>query len=134
MCKSKFENKPFALKTPCANCPFRSDGAFSTPLGKRRIEGIVESIRSDEYFACHKTTKFDDEDDSGNQVVIDNGTWCAGALAMLEATGETNSHWKLRYAQFKKLYNPKDLKLTNTPVFQTWEDLINYHDSSKWSF
>ena len=125
MCKSKYQGNIFALKTPCKNCPFRSDKVFP-PLGKRRIQGIVDSIRSDNDFPCHKTTEFD-EDENGEQITVESGAWCAGALAMLEATGETNNHFKLRLAQLFGAYSPLNLRLKNTPIFQSWADLIAYH-------
>lgn len=51
--------QPYALTTPCAQCPFRSDiGAYLTP---ERVEEIERSLERSE-FPCHKTTTHDDED------------------------------------------------------------------------
>lgn len=58
MCKNK--DSIYNLKAPCKECPFRSDGAFTGSLGKRRIEGIVENIRNDGFFPCHKTVNNND--------------------------------------------------------------------------
>jgi len=43
-------------KRPCANCPFRSDGA-GIELTPGRLEGIVSGLLSDDQktFVCHKT-------------------------------------------------------------------------------
>lgn len=125
MCKDNL-NDLFALKAPCKNCPFRSDKAFP-PLGKKRIEGIINDIRDkDGFFPCHKTTKTD-YDDEGEGIKVSGGVWCAGALAMLRETETTNNHWQLRLAQAQKRYIPSNIKTTHAPVFRTWEDLIKYH-------
>lgn len=43
-------------KRPCANCPFRSDGA-GIQLEPGRVEGIVSELLADDHgtFVCHKT-------------------------------------------------------------------------------
>lgn len=43
-------------KRPCANCPFRCDGA-GVELSPRRLEGIVSDLLADDQqtFVCHKT-------------------------------------------------------------------------------
>ncbi|RGE40957.1 hypothetical protein DZC30_19610 [Comamonas testosteroni] len=43
-------------KRPCANCPFRCDGA-GIPLRPGRVEGIVSDLLTDDQqtFVCHKT-------------------------------------------------------------------------------
>lgn len=62
-------------KRPCANCPFRSDGA-GIELHPGRIEGIVSSLLADdqETFVCHKT--LDKE-----------RMTCAGAIGFMAKTG-----------------------------------------------
>lgn len=43
-------------KRPCANCPFRNDGA-GIELQPGRVEGIVSGLLADDQqtFVCHKT-------------------------------------------------------------------------------
>lgn len=43
-------------KRPCANCPFRCDGA-GVELSPGRLEGIVSDLLADDQqtFVCHKT-------------------------------------------------------------------------------
>ena len=43
------------LKVPCANCPFRKEGAIELMPG--RVKAIVKTLTKDShYFQCHKTT------------------------------------------------------------------------------
>jgi len=46
------------MKRPCANCPFRKEGAI--PLRAGRLEDIIAGLLADDghNFACHKTTNF----------------------------------------------------------------------------
>ena len=132
MCSNK-PNNLYKLKAPCKDCPFRSDGAFVGKLGKRRIEGIVENIRNDGFFPCHKTVNNDDYDLEDDITLVTDGkprgkeSFCAGALAMLEATNETLNHRVLRMDIYFGNYVPSNIKLVNAPVFTTWESLIKYH-------
>lgn len=45
----------FNMKQPCANCPFRKEGAIELMPGC--LEDIVEDLARDDYsiFICHKT-------------------------------------------------------------------------------
>ena len=45
----------FNMKQPCANCPFRKEGAIELTPG--RLKDIVEDLKRDDYsiFVCHKT-------------------------------------------------------------------------------
>ena len=62
-------------KRPCANCPFRCDGA-GIPLQPGRLEGIVSDLLTDDLqtFVCHKTL------DTGRMT-------CAGAVAIMSKLG-----------------------------------------------
>lgn len=48
---------PYALKKPCANCPFLKDQSKAIELQPGRVEGIIEGLLdgSASSFACHKT-------------------------------------------------------------------------------
>ena len=62
-------------KRPCANCPFRSDGA-GVELDPGRVEGIVSDLLADDQqtFVCHKT--LDKE-----------RMTCAGAVGLMSKLG-----------------------------------------------
>ena len=62
-------------KRPCANCPFRSDGA-GVELEPGRVEGIVSDLLADDQqtFVCHKTL------DTQRMT-------CAGAVAVMAKLG-----------------------------------------------
>lgn len=62
-------------KRPCANCPFRSDGA-GIQLAPGRVGGIVSDLLADDYetFVCHKTLEKD-------------RMTCAGAVALMHKLG-----------------------------------------------
>lgn len=60
---------------PCADCPFNSSGPglhLRRSLGPGRWRAILQALRSDRHFTCHKTTE-----ETGNGTNL----MCAGALA-----------------------------------------------------
>lgn len=79
--------RQFAVRKPCANCPFRADGgAIDLQAGRReQILGDLLSQRAST-FHCHKTVyrsddrNFDDEGDFKPQDVAH----CAGAAAVVQ--------------------------------------------------
>lgn len=78
--------RAFRLKRPCANCPFRTQGAISLMPG--RLEGIIENLLADDTssFSCHKTvhnSSGGEWDDDGNYTASGNEAQCAGANAYL---------------------------------------------------
>src|SRR5258708_6854075 len=78
----------FALRRPCANCPFRKEGAIDLEPG--RLAGIVEGLVSGEHstFHCHKTVyngrTGGEWDDYGNYRASGTESMCAGAIVYLE--------------------------------------------------
>ncbi|MFK5949514.1 MAG: hypothetical protein QM500_12180 [Methylococcales bacterium] len=83
-------SRQFALKKPCANCPFRNDvQAISLSDGRR--EQIIEDLLSgkDSAFHCHKTVhrsdgrNFDDND----EYVPKDICQCPGAAAVAQKFG-----------------------------------------------
>ena len=63
-------------KRPCANCPFRCDGA-GIELNPGRLEGIVSGLLADDQqtFVCHKTLNKE-------------RMTCAGAVAVMSKLGQ----------------------------------------------
>jgi hypothetical protein len=62
-------------KRPCANCPFRCDGA-GVELNPGRLESIVSHLLADDQqtFVCHKTLEKE-------------RMTCAGAVALMSKLG-----------------------------------------------
>jgi len=80
----------FAVKKPCANCPFRNDDQ-AIPLQPGRREGIIEGLLSGEHetFPCHATVyrkdrRNHDEDDNYRPVDV---SVCPGAAAVSRKFG-----------------------------------------------
>lgn len=111
----------FDLKTPCANCPFRSDRVFY--LGRNRVWEIVLSVaRQDQLFPCHKTTTFDGDDEEPTRIEIEREQQCAGASIMLEHEGQPNA--MLQIAGRFGLYNPARLNMA-APVYKSAQAMID---------
>ena len=102
---------PFALyyrlKTPCAKCPFRKEGAIELRPG--RLEGIIEDLLENDQntFQCHNTIATDDSlvdvDDADEAeyrsqapLVMQGERMCAGAAAYLIKKGRPSVG--MRYA------------------------------------
>lgn len=65
----------FDLRSPCGQCPFRGEHAFSLRAG--RFEEIVEGLKDDKAcFVCHKTLGKRDAEQA-----------CIGALAYMHRQG-----------------------------------------------
>ena len=87
---------PYALKKPCANCPFLKDKSQAIQLSPGRVPGIVEELLSGESssFMCHKTVYGNKGgtvswDEEGNEVYTQSGheQQCVGSLVLLEKMG-----------------------------------------------
>lgn len=72
-------DKYFNLRTPCKQCPFRTD--FKPFLRPARAVEICGSLYNGASFPCHKTTATDDD---GEYCRSESEMHCAGALIMLE--------------------------------------------------
>lgn len=117
----------FDLKTPCKDCPFRSDRPgylrkarareISTALDPRHLGGGST-------FTCHKTTvPADDDDEDGGMVDGPNAQHCAGALIMLEKSGRLDHNQTLRIMARLGAFDPAALDL-DAPVHASAEDWI----------
>ena len=100
----------YRLKTPCSQCPFRSDKPF--PLKYMRAKEIVSSLRGGGEFSCHKTTE---ETGSGNLA------FCAGAAILLEKTEGPNQ--MMRISERLGIYDPSKLDM-DSPVYDSFHDFI----------
>ncbi|EEV4387873.1 hypothetical protein C1Y74_004939 [Escherichia coli] len=89
------------LKKPCANCPFRKEGAIELALG--RLEGIINDIVENDMttFHCHKTvhSKSGGEwDEEGNYAPSGQESMCAGAAAYLMKIGRPTVAMRIAFA------------------------------------
>ena len=110
---------PYRLKSPCDNCPFRTD---ITPFIKgERAEEIFESLVRGATFPCHKTLDYDSSDD-GSPVEKETTAHCAGALIMLEHMNMPNQ--MMRIAERIGVYDPARLDM-NAPVYDDADEFIN---------
>ncbi|MDT4882850.1 hypothetical protein FQZ97_1188390 [compost metagenome] len=74
------------LKKPCANCPFRKEGAIELRPG--RLEGIIQGLVENDHstFHCHKTVYSKHggtRDEEGSNTPSAHEAMCAGAAAYL---------------------------------------------------
>jgi len=99
----------FDLVRPCADCPFRSDGA-GVMLRPSRIVEIVQAIER-QTFACHKTTSRRKE----------NWRHCAGAAIFVEKLGKRGD--MLQIAARLGLYDPDRLDMS-APVWNSVEQFL----------
>ncbi len=89
----------YRLKRPCANCPFRKDGAIELMPG--RVDSIISALTKDDSqsFLCHKTLNSEGADDCDDDDELQMGRsepkrpireaekMCAGAAAYLLKIG-----------------------------------------------
>lgn len=89
----------FDLKTPCKDCPFIKGSSTNKSLNPGRIDSIVEELRSDLAFTCHKTL---DMPRSTQQ-------HCGGALIFLEREERPNQ--LMRIAERVGIYDYTKLNM-----------------------
>lgn len=89
----------FDLKKPCKDCPFIKGSCTNTTLAEGRLEGIVDDIRNDMSFTCHKTL---DNESSKQQ-------HCAGAMVFLEKENRPNQ--MMRIAERVGMYDHTKLDM-----------------------
>lgn len=93
------------LKKPCANCPFRREGAIELQPG--RLEGIIEELQADDgnNFFCHKTSSGKyagslDVDEDGFDVYAPSGkeSVCAGSAIFMLKYGRPSLSMRFAFA------------------------------------
>ncbi len=89
----------FDLKTPCKDCPFIKGSSTNTTLAEGRLEEIVEGIRADMSFTCHKTLHMPSSDQQH----------CAGAMIFLEKEDRPNQ--MMRIAERIGMYDRRKLNM-----------------------
>lgn len=103
---------PIEKRSPCKNCPFRSDIDFV--LDTNKVMAILTGLQGDRDFACHNTTVA-----TGCNPGEDKG--CVGAAIFLEHTRigglRANLSFRLREAVYGE-FSRESLAL-KAPVFTT---------------
>lgn len=111
------------MKTPCRNCPFRTDKIF--PLNQTRRSQIAQSLFNDADFPCHKTLGDVDQ----HQPSLENTRRCTGAAIFLEHSrpGGLFSNLSFRLAVMKGEFQPAKLDL-NAPVARTRQEFEHLYN------
>lgn len=91
----------FALKKPCANCPFLKEGCIE--LREGRLDGIKHDLLENSFasFVCHKTTYATGGESSecgDHYIPSGKETHCAGATAFLVANHRSTVLMRLAYS------------------------------------
>lgn len=116
----------FNLKKPCSNCPFRNDKPkLKGWLGAERAGSIYDSIIEGAVFPCHKTNDNESQPENGF-VHQEKHQFCAGALILLEKTGDASKSNMIRMAERLRLYDKNILEM-DAPVFDSRAALLAWH-------
>ena len=113
--------RPFALKRPCGDCPFRADRPPF--LDRDRAQAIAGSLREDASSHGHKTVSYKGEDGAGE--ITPDSKHCAGALITMEREGFAKR--MMRIGERLGFYDPTALVM-DSPVHDTLDDWVATHD------
>lgn len=106
----------FNLTTPCKDCPFRKDIAFS--LRPERAEEISQALLNDQSFVCHKTVDYENENEDKDR---SKESFCAGALIILEREGRPNYLPRIAVAFGELNFNDLDME---APVYSSFQEFV----------
>lgn len=109
--------KPYTLKSPCKDCPFRSD--VKPYLSPARALEIMNESYEDSNFYCHKTVDYSCDDGEGK--IADKSRVCAGYLVTMEREGRANQ--PTRIAERLGLYDRTQLDM-NAPTYESMNDWV----------
>lgn len=115
---------PYSLKTPCPNCPFRTD--VKPYLSPERVDEIRIGLERGE-FPCHKTLDYDTEDGE-ESVETEKTAHCAGALILLEKEGTPSQ--MMRICERLGMYDRRKLDM-DAPVFDSWDEMAAAQPSGR---
>lgn len=110
----------YDLRKPCNNCPFRND--IPPYLHPDRINEIVGVE-----FACHKTTKHDDDGERMIRVEHEKEQHCAGSLIMHEKM--EIPHQMMRICERLGIYDRTKLDM-DAPVYDDISEMIDTHEET----
>lgn len=129
----------FKLKAPCKDCPFRYDKENQQGwLGGARAKSIHDTLLDGKIFSCHKTVvssdDYEDEHEDENyespRMIQPGENFCAGALILLEKSGDAMKSQAIRMAERLRLYDRSKLNM-DSPVFDSRESFIKWHTNSR---
>lgn len=109
--------KPYTLKSPCADCPFRSDAKFH--LDPARAQEIMDESYEDSNFYCHKTVDYSDDEGAGE--IVGKSRVCAGYLVTMEKEGRANQ--PTRIAERLGLYDRTELDM-DAPTYNSMHEWV----------
>lgn len=109
--------KPYTLKSPCKDCPFRSDVA--PYLNTARAQEIMNDSYEDSNFYCHKTIDYSADEGEGR--VAGKSRVCAGFLVTMEKEGRANQ--PTRIAERLGLYDRTQLDM-DAPTYDSMRDWV----------
>ncbi len=90
-----------AMKEMCESCPFghtKAQQHMRDSLAKGRFDEICQSVWQGAFFACHKTTN-GEEDDEGEYLYTGKEKQCKGSLEFIERIARGREE---REAQFNE--------------------------------
>jgi hypothetical protein len=99
----------FTQKEPCKNCPFLKNSRIELTEG--RLEGIIDSLHTDQVFTCHKSIDYGSDkqfNEDGTFNTLNHNKYCAGSMIYLEKEGRPGYHMRLGRAL--GVYDPSELK------------------------
>lgn len=120
----------FDLRTPCKNCPFRTDETAIRFACLKRAEEIAESAYR-HGFPCHLSADFTgDDDEDGGYVFGENTQHCVGATLMFLKNGGTGNvpFERLRRAEQSRVENRLDW---DAPVYEDERDFLESYETSE---
>lgn len=113
----------YDLKTPCKNCPFRTDATAIRFSCRERAEEIEESAYRNG-FPCHLSAHLDGDDEDGGYEATDNSQHCVGYIIMqLKGGGETI--WPGIGNNERRAAKLSDQVDFDAPVFDSVEDFLD---------
>lgn len=112
----------FDLKTPCRNCPFRTDDTAIRFSCRERAEEIEETAYR--YgFPCHLSAELNEDDEDGGFEFGAETQHCAGALIMYLRDGGGNVVWeRLAEEEQERISSRLDF---SAPVFEGPEEFLD---------
>lgn len=112
----------FDLKTPCKNCPFRTDETAIRFYNRERAEEISESAYRNG-FPCHLSAEIDEDDDEAGYEFGDDTQHCAGALMLFARHDDgTLPFTRLRESAQERVLGRLDWK---APVYEDESDFLD---------
>jgi len=106
----------YTLKTPCADCPFRSD--IKAYIRPDRVDEIDRSLEQGT-FPCHRTLVYTGGDEEEPEIP-ESSQHCAGALILLEKLNRPSQ--TMRIAENIRLYDRRKLDMKSA-VYNTFEEM-----------